>query len=247
MHPGPMNRGVEIASDVADGAQSLIREQVEMGVALRMAVLEALASHLPNGDRKRRRPAPPRPRRRLVDPRVGHRAHGRPPRRRRRHPGDRAEPVRRLPRRRADRPCGSGACWRRASSTCAPSSASRAPSTARPWPRPAAPPPAGGVTTVVCMPDTNPPVDDPPWSTTSSAAPRHGHRAPHPAAALTKGLAGREMTSSDCWGRPARRSHGRRAGQHQRPGPAPRPHLRPATSAPSSSITARIPTSSATA
>ncbi len=48
MHPGPMNRGVEISSDVADGAQSLIREQVEMGVAVRMAVLEALASHLPN-------------------------------------------------------------------------------------------------------------------------------------------------------------------------------------------------------
>ena len=39
MHPGPMNCGVEIASDVADGAQSLIREQVEMGVAVRMAVL----------------------------------------------------------------------------------------------------------------------------------------------------------------------------------------------------------------
>ena len=49
MHPGPMNRGVEIASDVADGAQSLIREQVEMGVAIRMAVLEALARRLPNG------------------------------------------------------------------------------------------------------------------------------------------------------------------------------------------------------
>ncbi|MCG6122512.1 MAG: aspartate carbamoyltransferase catalytic subunit [Microvirga sp.] len=48
MHPGPMNRGVEIASDIADGAQSLIREQVEMGVAVRMAVLEALATHLPN-------------------------------------------------------------------------------------------------------------------------------------------------------------------------------------------------------
>jgi aspartate carbamoyltransferase catalytic subunit len=48
MHPGPMNRGVEIASDVADGAQSLIQEQVEMGVAVRMAVLEALAMHLPN-------------------------------------------------------------------------------------------------------------------------------------------------------------------------------------------------------
>ncbi len=48
MHPGPMNRGVEIDSAVADGAQSLIREQVEMGVAVRMAVLEALAAHLPN-------------------------------------------------------------------------------------------------------------------------------------------------------------------------------------------------------
>ncbi|MGY6643648.1 MAG: aspartate carbamoyltransferase catalytic subunit [Salinarimonas sp.] len=48
MHPGPMNRGVEIASDVADGPQSLIREQVEMGVAVRMAVLEALAMHLPD-------------------------------------------------------------------------------------------------------------------------------------------------------------------------------------------------------
>lgn len=49
MHPGPMNRGVEIDSSVADGPRSLIREQVEMGVAVRMAVLEALARHLPNG------------------------------------------------------------------------------------------------------------------------------------------------------------------------------------------------------
>ncbi|MCW6506820.1 aspartate carbamoyltransferase catalytic subunit [Lichenifustis flavocetrariae] len=48
MHPGPMNRGVEIDTLVADGAQSLIQEQVEMGVAVRMAVLEALARHLPN-------------------------------------------------------------------------------------------------------------------------------------------------------------------------------------------------------
>ncbi|MFV0279482.1 MAG: aspartate carbamoyltransferase catalytic subunit [Rhodoblastus sp.] len=48
MHPGPMNRGVEIDSAIADGPQSLIREQVEMGVAVRMAVLEALARHLPN-------------------------------------------------------------------------------------------------------------------------------------------------------------------------------------------------------
>ena len=48
MHPGPMNRGVEIDSVVADGAQSLIREQVEMGVAVRMAVLEALSRNLPH-------------------------------------------------------------------------------------------------------------------------------------------------------------------------------------------------------
>ncbi len=48
MHPGPMNRGVEIDTLVADSAQSLIREQVEMGVAVRMAVLEALARNIPN-------------------------------------------------------------------------------------------------------------------------------------------------------------------------------------------------------
>jgi aspartate carbamoyltransferase catalytic subunit len=47
MHPGPMNRGVEIASTVADHSSSVIREQVEMGVAVRMAVLEALARNLP--------------------------------------------------------------------------------------------------------------------------------------------------------------------------------------------------------
>jgi aspartate carbamoyltransferase catalytic subunit len=49
MHPGPMNRGIEIDSDVADGVQSVIREQVEMGVAMRMAVLDALARNLPGG------------------------------------------------------------------------------------------------------------------------------------------------------------------------------------------------------
>ena len=42
MHPGPMNRGVEIASDIADGPRSLIQAQVEMGVAVRMAVIEAI-------------------------------------------------------------------------------------------------------------------------------------------------------------------------------------------------------------
>ncbi|WP_443147424.1 aspartate carbamoyltransferase catalytic subunit [Prosthecomicrobium sp. N25] len=48
MHPGPMNRGVEIDPEVADGPQSLIAAQVEMGVAVRMAVLESLAEQLPN-------------------------------------------------------------------------------------------------------------------------------------------------------------------------------------------------------
>ena len=43
MHPGPMNRGIEIASDVADGASSVILEQVTNGIAVRMAVLYLLA------------------------------------------------------------------------------------------------------------------------------------------------------------------------------------------------------------
>ncbi|MEW6468953.1 MAG: aspartate carbamoyltransferase catalytic subunit [Bacteroidota bacterium] len=43
MHPGPINRGVEITSDVADSRQSIILEQVENGVAVRMAVLYLLA------------------------------------------------------------------------------------------------------------------------------------------------------------------------------------------------------------
>jgi aspartate carbamoyltransferase catalytic subunit len=42
MHPQPMNRGIEIASEVADGPQSVIRDQVRNGVAVRMAVLEAV-------------------------------------------------------------------------------------------------------------------------------------------------------------------------------------------------------------
>ncbi len=48
MHPGPMNRGVEIDPLIADGSRSVIREQVEMGVAVRMAVLEALARNFPD-------------------------------------------------------------------------------------------------------------------------------------------------------------------------------------------------------
>ncbi len=43
MHPGPINRGIEITSEVADSNQSIILDQVENGVAVRMAVMFLLA------------------------------------------------------------------------------------------------------------------------------------------------------------------------------------------------------------
>ena len=43
MHPGPINRGVELDSDVADSGQSIILQQVENGLAVRMAVLYLLS------------------------------------------------------------------------------------------------------------------------------------------------------------------------------------------------------------
>ena len=46
LHPGPINRGVEISSDVADSSHSIILNQVENGVAIRMAVLYLLASKI---------------------------------------------------------------------------------------------------------------------------------------------------------------------------------------------------------
>jgi aspartate carbamoyltransferase catalytic subunit len=46
MHPGPLNRGVEVTDDVADGPRSLILQQVANGVPSRMAVLAALESSL---------------------------------------------------------------------------------------------------------------------------------------------------------------------------------------------------------
>ncbi len=49
MHPQPMNRGIEIASDVADGPQSVIRDQVRNGVAVRMAVLTEVLTSRPGG------------------------------------------------------------------------------------------------------------------------------------------------------------------------------------------------------
>lgn len=47
MHPGPINRGVEVTSEVADHANSIILDQVENGVAIRMAVLYLLAARIP--------------------------------------------------------------------------------------------------------------------------------------------------------------------------------------------------------
>ncbi len=49
MHPGPMNRGIEITDEVADGAQSRVLDQVANGVAVRMAVLEALVQQHQGG------------------------------------------------------------------------------------------------------------------------------------------------------------------------------------------------------
>jgi aspartate carbamoyltransferase catalytic subunit len=50
MHPGPINRGIEISSEIADGGRSLILDQVTNGIAVRMAVLYQLArgSHSPH-------------------------------------------------------------------------------------------------------------------------------------------------------------------------------------------------------
>src|SRR5262249_20908842 len=56
MHPGPINRGVEIASSVADGADSVILDQVTNGVAVRMAVLYLLAGEAMDADASEERP-----------------------------------------------------------------------------------------------------------------------------------------------------------------------------------------------
>ncbi|HSU24455.1 MAG TPA: aspartate carbamoyltransferase catalytic subunit [Pyrinomonadaceae bacterium] len=50
LHPGPMNRGIEISSEVADGSRSLILDQVKYGVAVRMAVLYLSTGGAPSGE-----------------------------------------------------------------------------------------------------------------------------------------------------------------------------------------------------
>ena len=163
MHPGPMNRGVEIDPLIADGVQSVIREQVEMGVAVRMAVLEALGSASAEGRRARRMNAPVLfANARVVDPSRGLDARGAVLVADGRIVAAGPEVVnqgapegcgdRRLPRR-----GGASRAW----STCASSSASRAASIARRWRRRAAPPRPAASPTIVTMPDTNPVIDDP--------------------------------------------------------------------------------------
>jgi aspartate carbamoyltransferase catalytic subunit len=51
MHPGPIIRGLEVTSGVADGVQSVILEQVKNGVAIRMAVVERALTASPDGGR----------------------------------------------------------------------------------------------------------------------------------------------------------------------------------------------------
>ncbi len=51
MHPGPVNRGVELAAEVIDSPQALITQQVESGVVVRMAVLYELLAGGPGGPR----------------------------------------------------------------------------------------------------------------------------------------------------------------------------------------------------
>jgi aspartate carbamoyltransferase catalytic subunit len=50
MHPGPMNRGIELSSEIADSSRSLILDQVANGLAVRMAVLFLLAGGVHSGD-----------------------------------------------------------------------------------------------------------------------------------------------------------------------------------------------------
>ena len=47
MHPGPINRDIELAADVADGPRSVVLEQVSNGVAVRMAIMHLLANSAP--------------------------------------------------------------------------------------------------------------------------------------------------------------------------------------------------------
>ena len=184
MHPGPMNRGVEIDSPVADGERSVILPQVTFGIAVRMAVMSMVAGNWMR-DRDRSRP---------------HRRSGE-----RRRPRSVAVRRRRQDRRRsARRPRDGGP---NASSTPAAS-----------WSRPGlvdlsarlrepgleykatlesemAAAIAGGVTSLACPPDTDPPLDEPGLVEMLKHRARTLNQAHvYPIGALTVGLAGSALT-----------------------------------------------------
>jgi hypothetical protein len=163
MHPGPMNRGVEIESAVADGERSVILPQVTFGIAVRMAVLSILAGltmgphgsarfRLTHEDRDQ-----PRPRDRS---RTRHRSRRIALHRRGQGGRGRAAPSGWLRERKID---AGGSSSARDSSTFPRACASRAsntrPRSNRRWTAP-----WRGVTSLACPPDTDPPLDEPGWS-----------------------------------------------------------------------------------
>ena len=55
MHPGPINRGVEIDSDVADGKHSVILQQVSHGIAIRMAIMAMIMGQINKNENKEKK------------------------------------------------------------------------------------------------------------------------------------------------------------------------------------------------
>ena len=205
MHPGPMNRGVEIASTIADHSRSVIRDQVEMGVAVRMAVLEALArqpAQAMNAAATRKaangvealRTATVFINARLIDPASQPRRAGRPAG----ADGKIADWARTCAATRPRAPRSSTAratCSRPASIdmqvfTGEPGNEHR--ETLKTASHAAA---AGGVTTIVVMPDTNPVIDQVALVDFIQRRARDNAIVNvHMMAAMTKGLKGEEMT-----------------------------------------------------
>ena len=200
-HPGPMNRGLEIAADAADAARSLVLDQVSAGVAVRMSVLYHL---LAGEDAERRRGsqcgAEPAVTKECHEHRDDSLVKGADPPSGRRGPAGRATasivevgPVVRSPRRRGHRRRRPGRCcpaW----STCTPTCASRAARTPRPSP-PARPRPPSAASPRSSPWPTPPRSPTPPRRPSGSLdlGPRAGLVDVQPVGAVTKGLAGEEL------------------------------------------------------
>ena len=193
MHPGPMNRGMEITADVADSARSVIVEQVTNGVAVRMAVLYLLLG----GDRGDRD----------VGTTTTERAHDDVPDQGRRDPRRRRRPtccsrtasiaeigagLRRATAPRSSTPTAWSRCpaW----STCTPTCASRAARTPRPS-RPAPRPPRWAASPRCTRWPTPTRSPTPPASSSRSggSAARPGYCDVCPVGAVTVGLAGERL------------------------------------------------------